>query len=55
MFLFALPAGALADIIDKRRFVIVLGGSNRHIFGYVRFSGFDPIVTPTILLTLSCF
>src|ERR1035437_4644856 len=24
MFLFALPAGALADIIDKRRFIIVL-------------------------------
>src|ERR1700754_2975729 len=24
MFLFALPAGALADIIDKRRFVLVL-------------------------------
>ena len=24
MFLFALPAGALADIIDKRRFVLAL-------------------------------
>jgi MFS family permease len=24
MFLFALPAGALADIIDKRRFIIVV-------------------------------
>jgi MFS family permease len=24
MFLFALPAGALADIIDKRRFLLVL-------------------------------
>ena len=24
MFLFAIPAGALADIIDKRRFIIVL-------------------------------
>ena len=24
MFLFAVPAGALADIIDKRRFIIVL-------------------------------
>src|ERR1700720_3996342 len=24
MFLFALPAGALADIIDKRRFLIIL-------------------------------
>src|SRR2546421_6710080 len=24
MFLFALPAGALADIIDKRRFIIAL-------------------------------
>ena len=23
MFLFALPAGALADVVDKRRFLIV--------------------------------
>ena len=36
MFLFALPAGALADIVDRRRFL--LGGRNRHHGGVRRLS-----------------
>ena len=50
MFLFALPAGALADIIDKRRFVIVL--EVLIVTFSVLFASLvsTQLVTPTILL-----
>jgi MFS family permease len=50
MFLFALPAGALADIVDKRRFLIALEGATTLVSAvFAALVGFGH-VTPTVLL-----
>lgn len=50
MFLFALPAGALADIIDKRRFLIALEGATTLVSAiFAALVGFGH-VTPSVLL-----
>jgi MFS family permease len=49
MFLFALPAGALADIVDKRRFLIALEGATTLVSAiFAALVGFGH-VTPTLL------
>ena len=53
MFLFALPAGALADIVDRRRFLIgveTLITAISAVFAYLVWIG---AVTPTILLVFT--
>jgi predicted MFS family arabinose efflux permease len=50
MFLFALPAGTLADIVDKRRFLIALEGATTLVSAiFAALVGFGH-VTPTLLL-----
>jgi MFS family permease len=50
MFLFALPAGTLADIVDKRRFLIALEGATTLVSAvFAALVGFGH-VTPTVLL-----
>jgi predicted MFS family arabinose efflux permease len=50
MFLFALPAGALADIVDKRRFLIALEAATTLVSAiFAALVGFGH-VTPTLLL-----
>lgn len=50
MFLFALPAGALADIIDKRRFLVALEGAIALVSGIIAALVWLNLVTPGILL-----
>ena len=50
VFLFALPAGALADIVDKRRFLIVAEGATTVVAAvFAAFVSFG-LVTPATLL-----
>ena len=50
MFLFALPAGALADVFDKRRFLIMLEGATTLVSAiFAALVGFGH-VTPIVLL-----
>ena len=50
MFLFALPAGALADIVDKRKFLIALEGATTLVSAiFAGLVGFGHI-TPVVLL-----
>jgi len=51
MFLFALPAGALADVFDKRRFLITLEGATTLVSAiFAALVGFGH-VTPIVLLS----
>ena len=50
MFLFALPAGALADIIDKRRFLIVLEVATTVVSAIIAALVWLNLVTPGALL-----
>src|SRR5689334_6549638 len=50
MFLFALPAGALADIIDKRRFILVLEVLSTLAAGLFALLVSLDAVTPAVLL-----
>jgi MFS family permease len=52
MFLFALPAGALADIIDKRRFIIVLEISIAAVCAVFALLISIKLATPGLLLLL---
>ena len=50
MFLFALPAGALADVFDKRKFLILLEAATTLVCAvFAAMVGFGH-VTPTVLL-----
>jgi predicted MFS family arabinose efflux permease len=50
MFMFALPAGTLADIVDKRRFLIALEGATTLVAAiFAALVGFGE-VTPSVLL-----
>src|SRR5271166_6566801 len=53
MFLFALPAGALADIIDRRRFLIVVEILITAISTIFAFLIWRNVVTPGILLVFT--
>jgi MFS family permease len=53
MFLFALPAGALADIIDRRRFLVVVEILITLISTIFAFLIWRDVVTPGILLFFS--
>jgi len=50
MFLFALPAGALADIIDKRRFLIILEVATTVVSAMIAALVWLNLVTPGALL-----
>ena len=50
MFLFALPAGALADIVDKRRFLVVAESAITLVSGIIATLVWLNLVTPGILL-----
>jgi MFS family permease len=50
MFLFALPAGALADIIDKRRFLVAAESAITLVSGIIAALVWLSLVTPGILL-----
>jgi predicted MFS family arabinose efflux permease len=50
MFLFALPAGALADIVDKRRFLIAVEGVTTVLSAIIAAYVWLDLVTPAILL-----
>src|SRR5450756_2550894 len=50
MFLFAVPAGALADIIDKRRFLIVLEVATTVVSAIIAALVWLNLVTPGALL-----
>ena len=50
MFLFAVPAGALADIIDKRRFLIVIEGATTIVSAIIAALVWLSLVTPGALL-----
>jgi predicted MFS family arabinose efflux permease len=50
MFLFALPAGALADIIDKRRFLIAIEGATTVVAAIIAALVWLSLVTPSTLL-----
>src|SRR5437763_2674181 len=50
MFLFALPAGALADIIDKRRFLIIAESAVTVIAAIFAALVSLELMTPAILL-----
>ena len=50
MFLFALPAGALADIVDKRRFLIAVEGVTTVLSAIIAAFVWLDLVTPAILL-----
>jgi MFS family permease len=53
MFLFALPAGALADIIDKRRFLIAIEGAITVVSGIIAALVWLDLVTPGALLVFT--
>src|ERR1700722_16030135 len=53
MFLLALPAGALADIIDRRRYLIILQSSLMITAGVLSLITFLGIVSPESLLFLT--
>jgi MFS family permease len=53
MFLFALPAGALADIVDRRRFLIVIEILITAISVVFAFLVWRNVVTPVILLVFT--
>ena len=50
MFLFAMPAGALADIIDKRRFLIAVEGATTVVSAIIAALVWLSLVTPGSLL-----
>jgi MFS family permease len=50
MFLFAVPAGALADIIDKRRFLIVIESATTIVSAVIAALVWFSLVTPGTLL-----
>jgi MFS family permease len=50
MFMFALPAGALADIVDKRRFLLAAESVTTAICALVALFVWLDLVTPAILL-----
>jgi len=50
MFLFALPAGALADIVDRRRFLIAIEGATTVISAIIAALVWLNLVTPGTLL-----
>ena len=50
MFLFALPAGALADIVDKRRFLVAAESAITLVSGIIAALVWLNLVTPGILL-----
>ncbi|SPJ15070.1 Transmembrane transport protein (DitE-like protein) [Burkholderiales bacterium] len=50
IFLFALPAGALADIVDKRRFLIAAEGATTAVAAIIAALVWLGIVTPATLL-----
>ena len=50
MFLFAVPAGALADIIDKRRFLIVIETATTIVSAVIAALVWLSLVTPGTLL-----
>jgi predicted MFS family arabinose efflux permease/quinol monooxygenase YgiN len=50
MFLFAVPAGALADIIDRRRFLIVIEVATTVVSGMIAALVWLELVTPGTLL-----
>src|SRR5436309_6775674 len=50
MFLFAVPAGALADIIDKRRFLVMVEGAVTLVSGMIAALVWLDRVTPSTLL-----
>lgn len=50
MFLFAVPAGALADIIDKRRFLIVIESATTIVSAIIAALVWLSLVTPGTLL-----
>ena len=52
-FLFGLPAGALADIIDRRRLLIVSQLAMAITVGTLAILSFAGLVTPWILLVLA--
>jgi MFS family permease len=53
MFLFAMPAGALADIIDKRRFLIAIEGASTFVSGIFAALIWLGFVTPGTLLAFT--
>src|ERR1700687_4898472 len=53
MFLFALPAGALADIIDRRRFLIVVEIAITAVFAIFVLIVWFGAVTPVTLLAFT--
>jgi MFS family permease len=53
MFLLSLPAGALADIIDRRRYLIVLQSGLMIAAGIVALITFFGIITPYLLLFMT--
>ncbi|MDR3491149.1 MAG: MFS transporter [Gammaproteobacteria bacterium] len=53
LFLLALPAGALADIVDRRRYLLVLQTIMMCIAGVLTFVTYFDLVTPQILLLLT--
>ncbi|HVZ51204.1 MAG TPA: MFS transporter [Pseudolabrys sp.] len=53
MFLFALPAGALADIVDKRRLLIVVECATTLLAATIAALVWLALVTPTILLVFT--
>jgi len=53
IFLLALPAGALADIVDRRRYLIVVQAITMCIAGLLTFVTYFQWVTPEILLLLT--
>ena len=50
MFLFAVPAGALADIVDKRRFLIVIVVATTGVSAMIAALVWLNLVTPGALL-----
>lgn len=55
LFLFALPAGALADIIDKRRFLILIETSTTVVSAIFAIMVWIGRVTPNLLLVFMFF
>ena len=55
MFLFAIPAGALADIVDKRRFLFFAESATTVLGAIIAAIVGSGIVTPSILLTFTFF
>lgn len=53
-FALGLPAGALADIVDRRRLLIVTQVAMAVVMGTLALATIGGVVTPWLLLTLSC-